>query len=70
VWSWTKEGAHELPEVAEMAVAHTISSKVEQAYRCGDLSERRRRLMVASATFCGAPGANTNAEIADARVSS
>ena len=57
-------------EVAEMALAHTISSKVEQAYRRGDLFERRRLLMVAWATFCGAPRANTNAVVAGADVSS
>jgi hypothetical protein len=37
-----------------MALAHTVSSKVEQAYRRGDLFERRRRLMTAWATYCGA----------------
>jgi len=36
-----------------MALAHAVSSKVEQAYRRGDLFERRRRMMTAWATFCG-----------------
>jgi hypothetical protein len=42
-------------EVAEMALAHAVSGRVEQAHRRGDLFERRRRLTVAWATFCGAP---------------
>jgi hypothetical protein len=36
-----------------MALAHAVGSKVEQAYRRGDLFERRRRMMTAWATFCG-----------------
>jgi hypothetical protein len=36
-------------------IAVTVSSKVEQAYRCGDLFERRRRMMTVWATFCGTP---------------
>jgi hypothetical protein len=36
----------------EMVLAHTVSDKVEAAYRRTDLFERRRRLMAAWATFC------------------
>lgn len=39
-------------EVAEMALAHTISSAVERAYRRGDLFDRRRQLMADWAAFC------------------
>ena len=39
-------------EVAEMALAHTIASKVERAYRRGDLIEKRRRLMADWADYC------------------
>jgi hypothetical protein len=35
-----------------MALAHTIDSKVEAAYRRGDLFEKRRELMTAWARFC------------------
>lgn len=46
-------GAHQLPrEVAEMALAHTVSDKVEAAYRRGDLSAKRRRLMEEWARHC------------------
>jgi integrase len=50
---WAAERTKFPSEVAEMALAHTVSSKVEQAYRRGDLFERRRRIMTAWATFCG-----------------
>jgi integrase len=42
---WVSEETLHSPEVAEMALAHTISNKVESAYRRGDLLERRRILM-------------------------
>jgi integrase len=50
---WAAERTHFPSEVAEMALAHTVNSKVEQAYRRGDLFDRRRRMMAAWATFCG-----------------
>jgi integrase len=49
---WAAERTSYPREVAEMALAHTISDKVEAAYRRGDLFEKRRRLMDAWATFC------------------
>jgi integrase len=49
---WAAERTNFPSEVAEMALAHTVSSKVEQAYRRGDLFERRRRMMIGWATFC------------------
>jgi integrase len=39
-------------EVAEMALAHTISDKMEAAYRRGDLFQKRRQLMDAWARDC------------------
>ena len=42
---WVSEETDHSPEVAEMALAHTIGNKVEKAYRRGNLLERRRRLM-------------------------
>jgi hypothetical protein len=35
-----------------MALAHTIESKVEAAYRRGDLFQKRRQLIEAWARFC------------------
>lgn len=42
---WCAEQTDYPNEVAEMALAHTISNKVEAAYRRGDLFEKRRQLM-------------------------
>jgi integrase len=49
---WCSENTNFPREVAEMALAHTIESKVEAAYRRGDLMEKRRKLMEAWAGFC------------------
>ncbi|GEO42759.1 phage integrase [Skermanella aerolata] len=50
---WAAEQTHFPRDVAEMALAHSISDKVEAAYRRGDLFEKRRLLMEAWATYCG-----------------
>jgi integrase len=52
---WAAEQTNFPREVAEQALAHVISNKVEAAYRRGDLFEKRRRLMAAWAEFCGKP---------------
>lgn len=49
---WVSEETDHSHEVAEMALAHTISNKVEAAYRRGDLLARRRDLMRDWENFC------------------
>jgi len=49
---WVSEETSHSPEVAEMALAHTIKNKVEAAYRRKDLLERRRILMQDWLNFC------------------
>jgi integrase len=49
---WAAECTSFATEVAEMALAHTVSDKVEAAYRRGDLVQKRRELMEAWATYC------------------
>ena len=49
---WAAERTNFPREVVEMALAHTIESKVEAAYRRGDLVQKRRQLMEAWARFC------------------
>ena len=49
---WAAEQTSYPNEVVEMALAHTIESKVEAAYRRGDLYEKRRALMDDWATYC------------------
>jgi integrase len=54
---WAAECTGYSHEVAEMALAHTISNAVERAYRRGDLFEKRRKLMEAWADYCAGRGA-------------
>ncbi len=48
---WVSEETSFSPEVAEMALAHTIKNKVEAAYRRGELLKKRKQLMDAWAAF-------------------
>jgi integrase len=52
---WCAEARNYPRELAEAALAHVLSNKVEAAYQRGDLLERRRRLMADWATFCAKP---------------
>ena len=49
---WVSDRTNSPSEVAEMALAHVVGSKVEAAYRRGDMFEKRRRLMQQWAEFC------------------
>jgi len=49
---WVAEETNHSPEVAEMALAHKITNKVEAAYRRGKLIERRRALMEDWGDYC------------------
>ena len=50
--TWASERTSFQNEIVEAALAHVIGDKVEQAYRRGDLFEKRRRLMQQWAAFC------------------
>src|SRR5262249_53422952 len=52
--TWASDRSSIQREIVEVALAHTIGSKAEQAYQRGDLFEKRRRLMQQWATFCTA----------------
>jgi integrase len=52
---WTAERTAFPHHVAEQALAHTIGSAVERAYRRGDLYAKRTQLMKAWASYCGQP---------------
>lgn len=56
---WAAEKTDYPREVAEMALAHTVGSAVENAYRRSDLFEKRRQLMGEWAIQCGAGGSET-----------
>jgi integrase len=53
---WAAEKTAYPAEVVEMALAHAIASKVEAAYRRGDLFQKRRLLMESWAEFLASPG--------------
>jgi integrase len=52
---WAAEQSAFPSEVVEMALAHAVGSKVEAAYRRGDLYQKRQRLMDEWAGYCSAP---------------
>jgi integrase len=57
---WAEEATSFPHEVKEAALAHTVRSKVERAYRRTDLFEKRGELMAAWAAFAaGAPDSQT-----------
>jgi len=56
---WAAECTGFSGEVVEMALAHTVSDKVEAAYRRGDMVQKRRDLMEAWARYSETrPGEN------------
>jgi integrase len=49
---WAGECTHYPGDMAEMALAHVISSSVEAAYRRRDMLEKRRQMMNDWAEYC------------------
>jgi integrase len=61
---WASEKGPNYPNhVAEAALAHAVPSKVEAAYRRGDLFEKRRRLMNEWAAWCSRPVPTDGAKV-------
>jgi integrase len=52
---WCAEQTAFPAEVAELALAHQVGTKVEQAYMRSDLFQKRRQLAEAWAKFCSMP---------------
>jgi integrase len=55
--TWIGERTNFANETIELALAHKVGNKVEQAYERGDKFEKRRRLMQAWADYLGKPAA-------------
>ncbi|NNV19521.1 DUF4102 domain-containing protein [Ochrobactrum pseudogrignonense] len=55
---WAGDETHYPRDVIEQALAHTLESKTEAAYRRGDALEKRRKLMEAWEAFCFPSEAN------------
>lgn len=49
---WSHEQTHHGAHVIEISLAHSVGNAVEQAYRRGDLFEKRRGLMDAWSRYC------------------
>ena len=49
---WCSEQTAYPNELSEIAMAHTVSDKVEAAYRRGDMRQKRARLMAEWAKYC------------------
>jgi integrase len=52
---WAAEQTNVPREIAELSLAHKISTAAEAAYQRSDLLDKRRRLMDAWGAFCSAP---------------
>jgi integrase len=52
---WCAEQTSFPREICEQALAHTVGSAVERAYRRGDLIDKRRQLMALWASYCATP---------------
>ena len=59
---WVAEQTDYPGEIAEAALAHTVSNKVEAAYRRTDFLDKRRLLMREWAAFCKKVPAPSNEE--------
>ena len=55
---WASEQTAYPNELSEMAMAHTVSNKVEASYRRGDMREKRRRMMQDWADYCASDNAS------------
>jgi integrase len=66
---WTAERTSFPREVAEQALAHTLSDKVEAAYRRSDLFDKRRKLMEAWARLCVTPAGEERGAVTPLRIS-
>jgi integrase len=65
--TWASERTSFQNEIVEASLAHIIGSKVEQAYRRGDMFEKRRRLMHQWATFCTTSAQQLQSNVASLR---
>jgi integrase len=66
---WISEETELSPELAEMQLAHTITNRVERAYRRGNLLEKRRKMMDQWAEYCQGVRANNVTSIAPSQTS-
>ena len=66
--TWASERTSFQNGIVEASLAHTIGSKVEQAYQRGDVLAKRRRLMHQWATFATAPAQEPQGNVTPLRL--
>jgi integrase len=66
---WAAETTAFPNHVVEMALAHTVSNKVEAAYRRGDLLEKRRKLLAEWSRHCSTEARTKPAQLIPIRKS-
>jgi integrase len=64
---WAGDETHFPRELCEMALAHAVGDKTEEAYRRGTALEKRREMMAAWAIYCGSGVGGDNVVNLDAR---
>jgi integrase len=64
---WAHEQTTFPNHVIEMALAHSVGSGVERAYRRGDLFNKRRKLMAAWASYCSSTPVKSGAVVVPLR---
>jgi integrase len=64
---WAHEQTSHGNHTIELSLAHAIGTKVEQAYRRGDLFDKRRKLMEAWAEYCAKPAVKSDATVTPIR---
>jgi integrase len=64
---WASEITAYSNELSELALAHTVSDKVEAAYRRGDMREKRRRMMADWAAFAANRAATSRSKVVPIR---
>jgi integrase len=60
---WAADRTNYAWEVREKCLAHAIPSKIEKAYRRGEMLDKRRRLITAWAAFCGGSKSKTGGNV-------
>jgi integrase len=61
---WVAERTSYPADMAEKALAHTLSNAVEAAYRRGDMLEKRRAMMETWSQFLATPRATGSSVVA------
>jgi integrase len=67
---WASEQTAYPNEMSELALAHTVSDKVEAAYRRGDMLDKRRRMMADWSQYCSSPPQPESGNITPIRATS